>query len=209
MRPLRPLLLAAALGSLVGATALVAFADPPKGGFAPDPPQRASRKQWTIDVVSKGGKVTAERATSTTLAKPSETPRVFGRFAVELYIGRELLDRARFNVPLMGDEPPHGNRNRLPRPRFDQHVSARVRVRIADNDRASYMLLVDRDSGAIQKLAWPPEADGRLVPWTSGVSEAKPGDFADGGVRVTGGSDGGVSDGGKKSGGEGKDAGRR
>jgi hypothetical protein len=206
MRPIRSLLAAVALGSLVGATALVALAEPPKGGFAPDPPPRASRKQWTIQVAAKNGKIAAERATSATLKAPVETPRVFGRFAVELYVGKELLDRARFNIPLMGDEPPQGNRNRLPRPRFDQNVSARVRVRIADHDRATYMLLVDRDSGAIQKLAWPPEADGKLVPWTSGVTEAKPGDFPDASVRVVG-RDGGAADATPPSRGNTKDAG--
>lgn len=196
MRPLRSILAAAALGALLGASgfAALALADPPRGGYAPDPPARANRKQWTIEIQSKGGKVTAERAKSAMLDKPAETPRVIGRFALELYIGSELLDRVRFNVPLMGDEPPQGNRNRLPRPRFDQNVTARVNVRIADNSRASYLLLVDRESGATQKLLWPPEADGRLLPWTSGVTDAKPGDFPDGGVRVIGWRDGGAPD---------------
>ncbi|CAN92266.1 hypothetical protein predicted by Glimmer/Critica [Sorangium cellulosum So ce56] len=138
--------------------------------------------------------MTAERARAATVDKPIETPRVIGRFAIELWIGRELLDRARFNVPLTGDDPPQGNRNRLPRPRFDQDVTARVNVRIADNPRMTYLLLVDRESGATPKLIWRPEADGRLLPWTSGVSDAKPGDFPDSGVRAAEIRDGGMSD---------------
>ena len=197
MRPLRPLILAALLGSALGAGALAAFADPPKGGFAPDPPAHASRRHWVLEVTAKDGKVTVEKAQAVTLEKAAETPRVFGRFALELYVGRELLDRARFNVPLMGDEPPQGNRNNLPRPRFDKGVSARVKVRLADHPRAAYLLVVDRESGETQKLAWPPEANGKLVPWTSGVTDAKPGEFPDGGLRTKGAGDGGARDAGR------------
>jgi hypothetical protein len=154
------------------------------GGWPAYPPAHASRKQWNIEIASRGGKVTAERAAAVTFDKPAESARVLGRFAVELYVGRELLDRVRFNVPLMGDEPPQNNRNGLPRPRFDQNVTARVTVRIADHPRAAYLLIVDRDTGETQKLDWPPEANGRLVPWKSGLSEEKPGEFPDGGVRA-------------------------
>jgi len=119
-----------------------------------------------------------------------ETPRVMGRFALELYVGRELLDRVRFNVPLMGGEASAGNKNRLHRPRFEENVTARLTARLADTPRASYLLLVDRETGEAQKLDWPPAADGRLVPWKTGLSEAGPDDFPEGGVRAAGMRDG-------------------
>jgi hypothetical protein len=193
MRPLRSLLLGALAGAALGASALVALAEPPKGGYPPDPPARASKKQWTVEIAARGSKVTAERATAATLAQPAATDRVTGRFALELYVGRELLDRVRFNVPLMGDEPPQGNRNGLPRPRFDKNLTTRLRVRLADNERAAYLVLVDRESGDTQKLEWPPQADGRLVAWQSGVTDAKPGDPG-GGTRAVGMRDGGAAD---------------
>jgi len=192
MRPLRSLLTATALGAALAAGGLAALAEPPKGGFPPDPPAHASRKQWTVEVTARGGKVTAERAAAATLDRPAETARVFGRFALELWVGKELLDRARFNVPLMGGEPSQGNRNKLPRPRFDQGVTTKVTVRIADHDRAAYAQLVDRETGDTQKLSWPPAADGRLLPWKNELTEAKPGDFPDGGVRAVGMRDGGA-----------------
>jgi hypothetical protein len=193
---LRSLVIAAFLGTALGAGALgtSALADPPRGGYPPDPPGLASRKQWNFEIVSRGGKVTVERATPSLLDRPAETPRVIGRFALELYIGRELLDRVRFNVPLMGSETSSGNRNRLHRPRFEENVTARMTARLADNPRAAYLVLVDRETGDTQKLDWPPEADGHLVPWKSGLSEAKPGDFPDGGVRAVGFRDGGPAD---------------
>jgi hypothetical protein len=186
MRPWRSLISAALLGVSLGIGAVAAFADPPRGGYPPDPTPIASKKQWTFDLVAQGGKVTIERARAATAAQPAETARVTGRFALELWVGRELLDRVRFNVPLMGDEPPEGNRNKLPRPRFNQNVTTRLTARMADNPRAAYLLLIDRENGATQKLAWPPEADGRLVPWQSGVTEGKPGDLPDGSVRAVG-----------------------
>lgn len=192
----RSLLLAALLGAALGAGALAALAEPPKGGFAPDPPGHPSKKQWLLDVVARDGKLTIEGAKAITVDKPVETPRVFGRFAIELWVGKELLDRARFNVPLMGDEPPQGNRNRLPRPRFDKGVSARMRVQLADHPRAAYLLLVDRESGDVQKLAWPPEPNGKLVPWTNGITDAKPGEVPGAGVKAVGKGDGGVGEGG-------------
>src|SRR5262249_61507067 len=101
-RPHPPLLLAALLGAALGAVGLVALADPPKGGYAPDPVAKPSRAQWIFEMSARGGKITIDRGTPQTFAKPAETPRAIGRLALELYIGRELLDRARFGVPLMG-----------------------------------------------------------------------------------------------------------
>ncbi len=151
----------------------------------------ASRTQWVFELSAHDGLLGIERVKQTTLDKPAESPRVVGRYALELYIGPELLDRVRFNVPLMGGEATVGNRNRLPKPRFDR-VTANVSVRLADNPRAAYLLLVDRQTGDTQKLFWPPESDGTLLLWKSTLSEAGPGDFPDGGIRAVGMRDGGA-----------------
>jgi hypothetical protein len=65
-------------------------------------------------------------------------------------------------------------------------------VRIADNPRAAYLLLVDRQTGNTQKLFWPPEADGSVLLWKSVLSDAAPGDFPEGGIRAVGIRDGGA-----------------
>jgi|HubBroStandDraft_6_1064221.scaffolds.fasta_scaffold67395_2 hypothetical protein len=199
-RLLRTVLTAVLLGGALGAGGLAALADPPKSGFLPDPPLHAARKQWIFEVTAKGLRVSADRVKTVMLDQPAETPRVMGRFALELWVGRELLDRVRFNVPLMGGEPSVGNRNRLPRPRFDENVTAHISARMADNPRAAYLLLVDRDTGDSQKMEWPPDADGHLVTWTMGLSDAGPGDFPDGGVRAVGLRDGGPADAGNDGG---------
>lgn len=197
-RALRSTLVAALLGATLSASGLAALADPPTGGFAPDPPARASCANWLFEIRVRQGRVSVDRVKPITFAKPAETPRALGRFALELYVGRELLDRVRFNVPLMGGEVTEGNRNNLPKPRFEQNVTARFTARMADNPRAAYLLVVDRETGDTQKFAWPPESDGRIQPWKSGLSDAAPGDFPDGGVRAVrfrdGGTDAGLAD---------------
>ncbi|MEP7120578.1 MAG: hypothetical protein ABJE95_06705 [Byssovorax sp.] len=182
----------AAIAAFVGvlasafAVSLVALAEPSKSGFAPDPPAHATKKQWTLSIVARDGKVSAERATASVLAQPAESPRVIGRFALELYIGPELLDRVRFNVPLMGDGPvEHSTKRSYHNPDTDK-VSTRLAVRVADSPRAAYLVLVDRVTDERWRFEWPPAADGTLVPWKSGLSDAGPGDFADGSVRVMG-----------------------
>ncbi len=187
-RPLKRAVIAALFGVFAAAFAgsLVALAEPGKAGFAPDPPVHASKKQWTLEIAAREGKVSAQRATASTLAKPAESPRVIGRFALELYVGHVLLDRVRFNVPLMGDGPvEHSSKRTYHNPDTDK-VTTKLVVRVADSPRAAYLVLVDRVTEERQRFEWPPSPDGALVPWKSGISDASPGDFAEGGVRVMG-----------------------
>lgn len=190
-RPLHRAALATFFGALVafvalGAGGLVALAEPSKAGFSPDPPGHASRKQWALTITAREGKVTAASASSSLLKQPAESPRVVGRFALELYIGATLLDRVRFNVPLMGDGPmEHSRRTTYHSPDTDQ-VTTTLQVRLADNPRGAYLVLVDRVTEERRRFEWPPTEDGKLIPWKSGLSDAGPEDFAEGGARVVG-----------------------
>ncbi len=179
----RALAVAALGGVLLGAGSLVALADPPRAGYSPDPAAKANAKHWVFQVTSQNGKLTLDGARPVTLAKPEETARVQGRWALELYVGKELLDRVRFNVPLMGDEPAIKNRNRMSRPDFQKNVNVQLTAQMADNPRAVYLLLVDRETGDTQKLEWPPLGDGHLTPWRTAVSDGGA-DFAEGGTRI-------------------------
>ena len=170
--------LAAVIGLSLGAVGLVAFAEPPRSGHAPDPAPRASLKQWVFEVVHQGTKLSIDRVRAVSVERPVATPRMMGRFALELYVGKELLDRVRFNVPLLGEGPPESPdkpRNPFRRPRFDK-VTTRLRVQMADNERATYAVLVDRATGEEQQFDWPPGPDGRLHPRTSGLQPSPAGD---------------------------------
>src|SRR4051812_6804192 len=65
--------LAFMVGLALAGGSLLSLADPPKGGFAPDPPAVANRKQWVFDVVSHKGRPTLERAKPGMLDKAAET----------------------------------------------------------------------------------------------------------------------------------------
>lgn len=153
--------LGGAVGLVLGGSALHAIADDeddePKKGYAPDPPPRAAKKQWIFDVEVEKGKVRIDKIRTVTLDKARTTPRVMGRFAIELYIGTELLDRVRFNVPLAGDGP-RENKSPFARPGFEQ-VNVSLMVRMADNPRATYGQLVDRATEEVTPFTWPPEAE--------------------------------------------------
>jgi hypothetical protein len=153
--------LAIVLGLALAVPAALSFAEPPKAGHAPDPPSVSSKKHWVIDIQVRQGKPSFTAVRSVDLSKPEPTARVMGRFAVEFWIGKELIDRVRFDVPLLEDPTKRKNR-RLGSPEFA--VNTRLSVRLADNARATSVVLVDRATGDTQAYAWPPGSDGKLVP---------------------------------------------
>ena len=208
----RPLLSRALLALTLGAAlaaGVAALAEPPPGGYAPDPPGTASRKHWVIDVLHSKGRTSLLGARPVTLERPATSARMMGRFAIELYVGRELLDRVRFNVPLTGDAPEKDKRFPFRRPTFDEGVTTRMRVQIADSPRATWVKLVDRLSGAESRFWWPPDDKGRLTPMSAppGGSTADAG-ASDAGARDAGGLDAGAGDAGAGNTGAG-DAGAR
>jgi len=153
------LLLAASLGIAMVSGGFAAFAEPPAAGHAPDPPARPSRSQWIFDIAVVNGTPRVASVKAVQRKTPASTARVMGRYALELYVGRELLDRIRFNVPLTGDGPtPKEDKRPFRRPSFER-VNLHLKVRMADNPRARYGLLVDRATGETQRLSWPPSSE--------------------------------------------------
>ncbi len=179
------ILVGTAIGLAAAAIAAggVALADPP-GGRAPDPAAPSTVKQWVFELTAKRGAVTPGRVTSATAKAPIATARVMGRYAIELYVGRELLDRVRFDIPLTGDGPPERDPKRpFARPTFEV-VSTRLRVQMADSPRAAWGVVLDRATGEIGRFWWPPEADGRLLPMAPPpIADAGPASPSDAGAR--------------------------
>jgi hypothetical protein len=73
----------------------------PSGGFPPDPAPLITRHQWVVDLGYRAGSIVFGGARRVELPKPTGTPRAMGRFALELYVGKELIDRVRFDFPLL------------------------------------------------------------------------------------------------------------
>jgi hypothetical protein len=165
----RRLFVATALGAGLGAAAAVhlvgpiadAFAKPPREGFPPDPPPKANTKQWVFEIIVKQGVPSIGKLTPVTLKKAEGTPRVMGRYALEFYVGNEILDRLRFNVPLGGDGPREGDdQPGRKRPKF--RANTKFFVRMAENTRATRLRFVDRATAETTVFFWPPDGAGKL-----------------------------------------------
>jgi hypothetical protein len=139
-----------------GADALVPSDGPPGAGFAPDPPPLVTRQQWVVDLLYSEGQVTMREARRLTLERPTATPRMMGRFALELYVGPRLLDRVRFDFPMLGAGEYEAKPVWNSPPSFEHHATSSAAVMIPNSERATRLTLLDRASGKTWKLPWPP-----------------------------------------------------
>ena len=87
-------------------------APPPLSGSAPDPLPLSMADQWQFQMLFQNGVASVEHFQKQTLKKPISTPRRMGRFALELWIGRELIDRVRWDFPLIAAEESPGIKRR-------------------------------------------------------------------------------------------------
>ncbi len=142
-------------------------AAPPHG--QPDPEPLRQREQLDVVLLYEGGKISVLSVRPFTTAKPVVTERRMGRWALELWIGTELVERVRFDFPLLGAEelPPAGRRKPLAVPPSFADSTAEQRLRVPLSERARRAVLVDRATGVETPLPWP------LAP-TPRPSEAAP-----------------------------------
>ncbi len=171
----RKFILAGLSGIFIATATLFAMADPPKNtaapsvpreGFAPDPPLHAAEKQWVFEVRYDKGVRSVVSARSAMAKKPIATARSMGRFALEFRVGKELLDRIRFDVPLLGDDERERGAKGLRRPTFAL-VTTKLKVQMADHPRATTLTFVDRATATSQVYFWPPNEKGELVAFSS------------------------------------------
>jgi hypothetical protein len=143
-----------------------ALAEPPRGGFAPDPPVHLAERQWVFELAYNKGASSIASVRSVAAKKPTATARVMGRYALEFWVGRELLDRVRFDVPLLGDDERERDPKRpFKRPTFSR-VTTKVRAQMADHPRATVLAFVDRATGDTRRYFWPPDEKGQLAPFS-------------------------------------------
>ena len=133
----------------------------PLSGSAPDPEPLLLREQWQYALLYDGGSVSVEHVEKRTSPKPVGTVRHMGRFALELWIGRELVDRVRFDFPLIAaeDAPATKRRPLHDPPSLGPHAIARMSVLVPASPRATRLLLVDRATGKAQEFPWPPDRE--------------------------------------------------
>ncbi len=147
-------------------------APPPPSGAAPDPEPLLLREQWQYSLLYQGGAISVEHVARHDSPKPVSTARRMGRFALELWIGHELIDRTRFDFPLIAAEETPG-RTRRPlhdAPSLGPNAIARINVLVPNSPRATRLLLVDRATGKAQELTWPPDREPSAAPTDAPVA---------------------------------------
>ena len=90
------------------------------------------------------------------LREPVVTPRRMGRWAIELGIGPELIERVRFDFPgTAADEPTAGPKKLHAPLDLGSRAVTQIKVMVPQSPRVRRALLVDRGTGAVTALDWP------------------------------------------------------
>lgn len=118
-------------------------------GRAPDPPALTSTVQYELELRYARGDVELVGAEERRFQRPRVTPRRIGRFAIELWIGLELVERVRFDFPLLGAEESEDGG-------LERGLVTSQKVLVPATDRPTRALLVDRATGEEIELPWPP-----------------------------------------------------
>jgi hypothetical protein len=114
-----------------------------------------SRKQWVFDLRWSKGEPYLLAIHPLDVGTPQETPRVMGRFALELYEGPTLIERVRFDFPMLGaDEQLDAGRHAAPS--FQRNLTSRIGVMFPATNRGTRLDLWDRATDNRWPLPWPP-----------------------------------------------------
>jgi hypothetical protein len=131
---------------------------PPDPAFVPippDPPPLVERAQWVFDLRWDRGDAWLLGVRKVELAAPQATPRAMGRFALELFEGRTLIERVRFDFPLLAVPDVDGGSGALV---LTQKLRTRVGVVFPASARGTRLELWDRATGHRWSLPWPVES---------------------------------------------------
>jgi hypothetical protein len=118
----------------------------------PDPTPLVERSQWVYDLRWDHGELWLLGVHPLELAAPQATPRVMGRFAVELFEGPTLIERVRFDFPLLGVAESDAS------PAFGPKLRSRIGVVFPATKRGTRLELWDRATNRRWSLPWPPQS---------------------------------------------------
>ena len=126
----------------------------------PDPPPLVEQGQWIYDLRYDRADIFLVGVHRVLLPESRATPRVMGRFALELYSGPTLIERVRFDFPGLGAAnqgvardggklPLHGGVS------FTAKLATRVGVMLPATARGTRLELWDRATDRRWPLPWP------------------------------------------------------
>jgi len=133
----------------------------PPRAFTSDPPdpqplRLADQYEYTLHF--EDAKIRLVGLRRVRFPKPIVTARRMGRYAFELWIGHELVERVRFDFPLLAaSEAPDTTRHKLYETPALTGGPYTVTVLVPAAPRARSARLVDRATRFQAKLSWPPE----------------------------------------------------
>lgn len=121
----------------------------------PDPPAMSERQQWVFDLRWDRGDIYLLEVHKVDMAGPHLTPRVMGRFALELFEGPTVIERVRFDFPMLGAPEAPDAGMKTP-PRFGPKLRTRIGVLFPATKRGTKLELWDRARDVRMALPWPP-----------------------------------------------------
>jgi hypothetical protein len=128
----------------------------PSARTPPDPPALSERFQWVFDLRWDRGEVYLLGVHKVDMGTPHATPRMMGRFALELFEGPTLIERARFDFPMLGAGDILDDGGARNAPRFEPKLKSRIGVLFPATGRGTRLELWDRARDTRLALPWPP-----------------------------------------------------
>jgi hypothetical protein len=130
----------------------------PRHGYLPDPAPLSTRAWWAYDVRYDRGVIEPGAPALQCLEQPVSSARRLGRYSFELWIGAELIERIRFDFPLLAGEVPRSGPRRPLReePSFAPGARVSTRILVPASPRATRAEILDRATGQSIPVPWPP-----------------------------------------------------
>lgn len=116
----------------------------------PDPTPLVTDAAFVLNVKYDKGNVTIEKVKRIVLPKKEALPRHMGRFAAELYVGPTLVERLRFDFPLISNDDVIGES-------YAKGMVTSVEVKIPDSDRPTRLEIWDRATDKRWIFPYPPK----------------------------------------------------
>jgi hypothetical protein len=155
MQRRQPKLSATVPSATMPATAVVndrAGPKPPSCSSLPDPSPTHTDRWVALAVRLDKSDIDIASASQHRTRRLETTRRQIGRFAAELWIGCELIDRVRFDFPLLAGQ---STSDRSTTPNFEAAGRFEATLLVPDSDRATRLELVDRAKRTRKLFDWP------------------------------------------------------
>jgi hypothetical protein len=125
------------------------FPDAPRP-IAPDPSPLLSDSVFVLTVTFDKGAISIAKVEREKLPGKQAVVRRFGRFAAELYSGPTLLERVRFDFPLIADDDYAGDV-------YARGLTTSVKIRVPESDRPNKLEIWDRATERRWSFDYPPK----------------------------------------------------